>query len=60
MQYLYLLLVAVALYAFSDWALRWLESRLGRSLEQRSLVFFAILLGSAIVAFALIRQFAAA
>lgn len=60
MQFLYLLLVAVALYAFSDWALRWLESRLGRPIEQRSLVFFAILLGSAVLVFALIRQFAAA
>ena len=44
--------------AFADWLLRRVESVLGRQLEQRSLIFFAILLGSALIGFALIRHFA--
>lgn len=55
MEILYFVVVAVALYAFSDWLLRRIEARLGRHLEQRSLIFFAILLTSALVSFGLIR-----
>ena len=55
MQFLYFLIAAIALYVFSDWLLRRIEARLGRHLEQRSLVFFAILLCSALISFALIR-----
>jgi flagellar biogenesis protein FliO len=55
MQFLYFLIAAIALYAFSDWLLRRIEARLGRSLEQRSLIFFGILLGSALASFAAIR-----
>ena len=51
MEFLYFILVAV-----SDWLVRWIEAALGRTLEQRTLIFFAILLGSALASFALIRQ----
>jgi surface polysaccharide O-acyltransferase-like enzyme len=56
MSALYLLIVAVGLYVFSDWLLRRIEAHLGRHLEQRSLIFFAILLTSALISFALIRM----
>lgn len=49
--------IAVALYFFSDFALRRAESVAGRRFEQRSVIFFAILLVSALIAFALVRQF---
>ncbi len=58
MQFLYLLIVGVALYVFSDWLLRRIERSLGRELDQRSLIFFAILLTLALCSFALIRFFA--
>lgn len=48
--------VAVALYLLSDLVLRGAEYVLGRRLEQRSLIFFAILLGSALVTFTSIRS----
>ena len=55
MEFLYFLAAAIALYAFSDWLLRRIEAHLGRVLDQRSLIFFAILLISALASFALIR-----
>ena len=58
MEFLYLTIAFVVLYFFSDWLLRRVESVLGRQLEQRSIIFFAILLGSALITFALIRHFA--
>jgi surface polysaccharide O-acyltransferase-like enzyme len=58
MQLLYLIIAAVVLYFFSDWLLRRVESALGRPLEQRSVIFFAILLGSMLISFALIRHLA--
>ena len=48
-------LVAIALYFGSDWILQRIEAALGRRLEHRSLVFFAILLVSAVVVFSLLR-----
>ena len=48
-------LVAIALYLGSDWVLQRIELHLGRRLEHRSLVFFAILLGAALVVFPLLR-----
>ena len=56
MELLLFAVIAVLLFFLSDWLLRRIEAALGRSLEQRSLVFFAILLGSALISFALIRQ----
>jgi len=49
--------VAAVLYLVSDRLLLLLESRAGRRFEYRSLVFFAILLALAVVAFGTIRQF---
>jgi len=58
MQILLFLLVAIALYVGCDGALRLVERRVGRRLEQRSLVFFAMLLGSAMIVFGAIQHFA--
>ena len=55
MELLGLGLVTVAIYFLSDWALRRLESMAGRRFEQRSVIFFAILLVSLLVSFSLIR-----
>ncbi len=56
MEFLLFAAVAVALFFLSDWLLRRIEAAVGRELEQRTLVFFAIFLGSLLISFALIRQ----
>lgn len=56
MEFLLFALVAVALFFLSDWLLRRIEAAVGRELEQRTLVFFAIFLGLLLISFALIRQ----
>ncbi len=48
-------LVAIALYLGSDWVLQRIEAAVGRRLEHRSLVFFAILLAAALVTFSALR-----
>lgn len=58
MELLALGVVTVALYFFSDWTLKRLEVMAGRRFEQRSVIFFAILLVSMLVSFSLIRTFA--
>ena len=55
MEAVYFTLVAILLYLVADRALRAIESAVGRSLEYRSVVFFAILLALALGTFALIR-----
>ena len=57
MELIYFSIIAVALYVFSDFLLRGIESFVGRRFEQRSLIFFGILLASALVTFAAIRHF---
>lgn len=57
MQTVVFIVVAVALYFFSDWLLRQIERRLGRRLEYRTLYFFFILLALALAAFHLIGRF---
>ena len=47
--------VAVALYILSDRVLRGLEALAGRRFEERSLIFFALLLASTLITFSLIR-----
>ncbi len=47
---------AIILYVVADWLLQFGERRLGRRLEQRSLVFFVLLLGLALPTFALLRN----
>jgi hypothetical protein len=56
MALIYLGLVAIALYVLSDLVLRGAESMAGRRFEQRSVIFFAILLVSALIVFGVIRQ----
>lgn len=50
-------LVAVVLYFASDAILQAVEQRMGRRLEHRTLVFFALLLSLSLLSFAAIRQF---
>jgi len=59
MQILLFTLLAVVLYLVSDRLLVALEVRAGRRFENRSLIFFAILLVLAIVAFSAVQRFAA-
>ena len=47
--------VAIALYVLSDRVLRGLEILVGRRFEERSLIFFALLLASTLITFSLIR-----
>jgi hypothetical protein len=60
MEIIYFTLTAVALYVISDWALKRMEALAGRRFEHRSLIFFALILGLALVSFALIRMFTGA
>jgi hypothetical protein len=55
MEIVYFTLVAILLYLLADWILRRIEAYLGRALEQRTVVFFVILLILALVGFAAIR-----
>ena len=50
--------LAVVLYLVSDRALNALEVRAGRRFEYRSLIFFAILLVLAVLAFSAVQQLA--
>lgn len=56
MEVVYFTVAAIALYVFSDRLLDALERRAGRRFEQRSLIFFGLLLGLSLVAFAVIRR----
>lgn len=55
MEAVYYTITAVALYFISDWILQRIEIAAGRRFEQRTLIFFAILLGLALISFAAIR-----
>ncbi len=55
MEFLYFTVVAIALYFVSDRILLWIEDALGRTLEQRSVVFFGLLLVLALLSFWIIR-----
>jgi len=56
MEALYLLAVGIVLYLVSDWIVNRIEIAAGRRLEQRTLLFFGILLVLAVGSFALIRH----
>ncbi|HEX5649171.1 MAG TPA: hypothetical protein VFX69_05885 [Steroidobacteraceae bacterium] len=56
MEVVYFTVAAIALYVFSDRLLDALERRAGRRFEQRSLIFFGLLLGLSLVVFAVIRR----
>jgi len=55
MEVIYFTLAAIALYFVSDRILERIEIARGGRLEHRSLVFFGILLGLALISFAAIR-----
>ena len=57
METVYFTVVAIALYFAADGLLQIIESKLGRRLENRSVVFFGILLAFALASFTLIRQY---
>jgi hypothetical protein len=59
MEIIYFTLAAVMLYFAADWILDRIESAAGRRFENRTLIFFAILLILAVTSFALIRHFTA-
>lgn len=56
MEIVWLLLTAVALYVLADRILDAMERRAGRRFENRSLIFFGIILGLSLVTFAVIRN----
>jgi hypothetical protein len=56
MEIVYFSLAAILLYLFSDWLLLRIEAAVGRRLEYRTPIFFAILLVLAMSSFALIRS----
>ena len=57
MEAIYFTLVAIVLYLLSDWLLVRIEVAVGKPLEHRSLIFFAILMTLAITSFWLIRVY---
>lgn len=57
MAAIYFTLTGIVLYVLSDWLLRRFELRAGRRFEHRTLIFFGMLLGMALVAFAAIRRY---
>lgn len=59
MEALYYTLAGAALYLIADWLLQRIEVHLGKRLEHRTLVFFAIILVLALGSFAAIRNFTA-
>ena len=56
MEIIYFTLAAVVLYLAADRILDQIERAAGRRFEQRSLIFFAILLVLAMVSFAVLRH----
>ncbi len=57
MEIVWFTLVAATLYLVADRVLDAAERYAGRRFENRSLIFFALLLGMATVSFALIRRY---
>jgi len=54
-EIIYFTLVAAGLYLFSNWLLNRIESTRGKRFEQRSLIFFAIILTLTLITFQLIN-----
>ncbi|UCH52719.1 MAG: hypothetical protein JSW09_08920 [Pseudomonadota bacterium] len=57
MQIVYYTLVGILLYLAADWILNRIEIKRGARLENRTLIFFGILLVLAVVTFQLIQHF---
>ena len=53
---IYFTLAGIVLYLAADWLLERIEIRRGERLEHRTLVFFGILLGLALVTFPLLQS----
>jgi len=58
MEIVYFTLAGIVLYVFADWLLDRIEQARGHRFEQRTLVFFAILLALAVGTFQLIQRLA--
>ncbi|HLS55646.1 MAG TPA: hypothetical protein VK052_06195 [Zeimonas sp.] len=56
MEVVWLTLTGIVLYVVSDRILDAMERRAGRRFEQRSLIFFGLILGLALITFAIIRN----
>ena len=57
MEIVWLALTGIVLYVLADRILDFMERRAGRRFEQRSIIFFGLILGLALVTFAVIRRF---
>jgi Na+/melibiose symporter-like transporter len=57
MQMLYYTLAGIVLYLVADWILNRIEIRRGARFDNRTLIFFAILLALALISFQLIQYF---
>jgi len=57
MEMFYYTVAAIFLYVVSDWILNQIEIRRGERFENRSLLFFAIILVLSVLLFNLIKQF---
>lgn len=55
MEIIYFTAIAVLLYFGADWGLNRVEENRGKRFANRSLIFFAILAGSAMIVFSVIR-----
>lgn len=58
MEAIAFLATGLVLYFAADWLLNRIETAAGRRLEYRTLIFFGILLGLALVVFPIIRHLA--
>lgn len=58
MQIVWFTLIGIGLYLLADWVLDRVERARGARFEQRSLIFFAIILVLALASFQLLRQLA--
>ncbi len=56
MEVFYFTVTAILCYVIADWALKRVEAVAGRRFENRSIIFFGLLLGLALASFALIRN----
>ncbi len=56
MEMIYFTIAGIGLYVLSDWVLNRIESARGVRFENRTLIFFGILLTLALISFAVIRR----
>lgn len=56
MQIIVFTLNAIVIYFLSDWIVHMIETRRGKALKQRQVVFFVIFLALAMVSFRLLRS----